>query len=80
MITKNNLLEGLYESIHIEEGMVTMFTNFDKALVNMTEGIGEDKKKKINNILTKLYNDSTRHKEVIYTLITDIKKEKRNEY
>ena len=46
MITKDRFLAGLYELIFVEEGMVTLFANFSKALVEHTEGMEEEKKQR----------------------------------
>jgi len=80
MITKKRLLDGLNELVYVEEGMVTMFTNFDKALVNLTEELDKDKKKKMNVMLSKLHNDSARHKEMIENMITQVEGVERNKY
>ncbi len=80
MITKQRLVAGLEESTYVEENMITLFTNFTKALVNLTEGLEEEKSKEIKKLLTRLYNDSTRHKNIITELLEEIKKSPRNEY
>ena len=80
MITKDRLLSGLNESTYVEEGMITVFTNFTKALVKLTEGMEEEKAKKIEKLLTRLYKDSTRHKNMVDELIKKIENNPRNEY
>ena len=80
MISRERLLAGLHELIYVEEGMVTMFANFSKALVAETPDIEEDKKKDINKLLTRLYQDSSRHKEKVDSLIKKIEIEGINEY
>ncbi len=80
MITKDRLLAGLSESTYVEEGMITVFTNFTKALVKLTEGLEEEKAKKIDHLLTRLYKDSSRHKKMIEDLIKKIEKSPKNEY
>ncbi|MFC1643819.1 hypothetical protein ACFL5C_00630 [Candidatus Omnitrophota bacterium] len=80
MITKERLLAGLNELVYVEEGMVTLFTNFDKVLVNLAEDMDESKKKKITKLLSTLYRDSARHKETIDDLIRQIEVISRDEY
>jgi len=80
MITKERLLAGLRELIYVEEGMVTMFANFDQALVNQTEGLDEERKKVIKKILSALHRDSTRHKKKLDELIAQIEVIDKNEY
>lgn len=80
MITKDRLLAGLRESTYVEEGMITVFTNFTKALVKLTEGMGKEKAKKIDHLLTRLHRDSSRHKKMIEDLIKKIEKSPKNEY
>ena len=80
MITKERLLAGLNEAIQAEEGMVTLYASFSKALVNETEDLDEGKKKDINRILSRLYRDTSRHKEIIDGLIRQVEGSAKNEY
>ncbi len=80
MITKDRLLGGLQELVYVEEGMVTLFANFSKALVRNTEGMEEDRKKEIERLLTRLYRDSARHKETVDNIIAKVEAGAKNEY
>ena len=80
MITKERLLAGLYEIIFVEEGMITLFANFSKVLVGLTEGMEEDKKKAIEKQLSILYRDSSRHKETIDNMMRQVEASTKNEY
>ena len=80
MIKKERLLAGLHELVYVEEGMVTFFTNFSKALVRQTEDMDESRKKEIEKLLTRLYKDSSRHKEIVDGLIRKVEASDRNEY
>ncbi|MFH1552977.1 MAG: hypothetical protein ABID83_05000 [Candidatus Omnitrophota bacterium] len=80
MITKERLLAGLNELVYVEEGMVTLFANFDKVLVNLTEDIDESKKEEIKKLLSTLYRDSARHKETVDDMIRQIEVISRDEY
>lgn len=80
MISKERLLAGLHELIYVEEGMVTIFTNFTKALVVHTEGMEESKRKEIEKMLSQLHRDSSRHREMVENMILKIEKDPRDEY
>jgi len=80
MISKIRLLSGLEEIIHVEEGMITMLANFSKVLVDEVREIDEEKKAYLKKLLTRLYTDSTRHKNTIDELISKIEASERNEY
>ncbi|MGD2278482.1 MAG: hypothetical protein PVH45_00120 [Candidatus Omnitrophota bacterium] len=80
MITKERLLAGLVELLEVEEYAVTIYASFIKALVRETEGMSEDKKKEIEKLLNRLYNDSSRHKEIVDKLIEQVGASERNEY
>ena len=80
MITKERLLAGLDDLLHVEEVVVTLYANFTKALVKETEGMEEGKRKDIEKMLTQLYRDSSRHKEIIDGLIKQVEGSAKNEY
>jgi len=80
MITKERLLAGLNELIFVEEGMVTLFANFSKALVNITEDIEEDKKKMIERQLSILYRDSSKHEQTLGNMMKQVEASVKNEY
>ena len=80
MITKERLLAGLEELVYVEEGLITLYANFSKALVKETYGLGEDKKKTITALLSELYRDSARHKESLDNMAENITKSAANEY
>ena len=80
MITKERLLSGLNELIFVEEGMVTLFANFSKALLGLTEDVEEDKKKMIEKQLSILYRDSSKHEETIGNMMRQVEASTKNEY
>jgi len=80
MIVKEELVAGLQELIRIEEGLITLFTNFSKVLLKHTKDVTKDKKDKINESLSQLYQDSARHKEILDNLIKEIMLSNKNEY
>ena len=80
MIDRDRLLLGLEELLEAEEGMVTLYANFSKAVVAETEGLDEGKRQEITKLLTRLYRDSSRHKEIVNNLIGQVRTSTRNEY
>ncbi|MGB3056619.1 MAG: hypothetical protein WBC16_00470, partial [Candidatus Omnitrophota bacterium] len=65
MMTKERLVVGLNELLHVEEYAVTLYVSFIKALVKETEGLEEPKRVEIEKLLNRLYRDSSRHKETV---------------
>ena len=80
MITKEKLLAGLDELIEVEESAITIYANFSKALLKEATDIEQNKKEKISKLLTRLYRDSARHRELIDKMIGDVTKNTTNEY
>jgi len=74
------LIAGLNEAIYVEEGMVTFFANFAKALVGHTKSMDSEKKKDINGLLTILHRDSSKHKEMVENLIVEIERSPKDEF
>ncbi len=74
MITKERLLSGLKELTYVEEGMVTMLANFSKAVIDASGNIPSEKKNEMVKILSRLYQDSARHKEKVTLLVDKIEK------
>ena len=62
MLTKEKVLTNLEEILELEEGMVTLLTNFSLALVEITEGIDEEKINKIHESLSRLHNECALHR------------------
>lgn len=80
MITKERLLSGLNEFIHVEEDLILLYINFSKALLKETPVIEKETKERTIKLLSVVYRDSTRHKELVYSMIEDIKGSAINEY
>lgn len=80
MISKERLLGGLNEIIYVEEGMLTTLASFSKAMVEHAEEIKDEEKKNMLKMLTRLYNDSTRHKEKVTELLKKVERSDKNEY
>jgi len=80
MIKKDKLIKGLQELIYYEEGMVTLYVNFSKVLLKRIKDIDEDKRTEIEESLFQLYQDSSRHRELLQGLTKEIRSSHRNEY
>ena len=80
MITRERMLSGFKELVHVEEGITTMLANFTKALLEHTEDIDSDKKKEMNKLLTRLYKDSSRHWEMLEEMMHMVEEEDKDEY
>ncbi len=80
MITKERLLAGLEELIHVEEDAIALYANFSKALVKQTPGIARDKKEEMIKLLNILYRDSARHKEMVSNVAKQVAGDAKNEY
>ena len=80
MITKERLVAGLEELIHVEEDAIALYTNFSKALIKETPGIAKDKREEMIKLLNILYRDSARHKEMVSSMTEQIAGDAKNEY
>lgn len=80
MITRKRLIAGLHELSYVEEGMVTLYANFAKALVEHTDGLEKKKKEEMRKLLSTLHRDSARHKETVDEMILQLEKSIKNEY
>ncbi len=80
MMKKDRLLAGLNELVYVEEGMIGMYASFAKAMVQQTEGMEIEKKKKIEKLLSTLHRDSSRHKEIIDKMVLEVGASNRDEY
>jgi len=80
LITKTRLLAGLNELVYVEEGMVAVFANFSKALVRDDDTLTDKEKDEILKLLTRLHNDSAKHREKIEEIISRVEEEVVNEY
>ena len=77
---KDRLLTALQELIYVEEGMVGMYANFSMALVRETKELDGEKKKELQTILSRLNMDSSRHKDMIVSLVNEIRQSDKDEY
>ena len=77
---KEKLFKGLSRLIDIEEGLVTLYANFDKVLVKLEEDMEEDRREKIQDLLSTLLRDSSRHRDMIHEMMKKIGASDKNEY
>ncbi|MBU0571174.1 MAG: hypothetical protein KJ995_03405 [Candidatus Omnitrophica bacterium] len=80
MIRKEELYKGLGRLVDTEEGLVTLYANFDKVLVKLDKDITEEKREKIQALLSTLHRDSSGHRDTIYEMMDKIKASDKNEY
>ena len=78
MIKKKNLIETLNNALDSEEEANNQFYGYTIKSLKYYDWLSEDKKEKVKNIITKLRDDSQRHKNMIEKLIKHIQESKEN--
>ncbi len=78
MIKKKHLIETLNNALDSEEEANNQFYGYTIKSLKYYDWLSEDKKEKIKNIITKLRDDSQRHKNMIEKLIKHIQESKEN--
>jgi rubrerythrin len=78
MIKKKHLIETLNNALDSEEEANNQFYGYTIKSLKYYDWLGEDKKEKVKNIITKLRDDSQRHKNMIEKLIKHIQESKEN--
>lgn len=73
MIKKKQLIETLYNALDSEEEANSQFYDYTIKSLKYYKWLSEDKKEKVQNIITKLRDDTQRHTNVIEKLIQEIK-------
>lgn len=73
MIKKKQLIETLYNALDSEEEANSQFYDYTIKSLKYYKWLSEDKKEKVQNIITKLRDDTQRHTNVIEELIQEIK-------
>ncbi len=73
VIKKKQLIENLYNALDSEEEANNQFYDYTIKSLKYYKWLSEDKKEKVQNIITKLRDDTQRHKNVIEKLIQEIK-------
>ena len=78
MIKKKHLIETLNNALDSEEEANNQFYDYTIKSLKYYDWLSEDKKEKVKNIITKLRDDSQRHKNMIEKLIKHIQESKEN--
>ncbi len=78
MIKKKHLIETLNNALDSEEEANNQFYDYTINSLKYYEWLSEEKKEKIKGIITKLRDDSRRHKNMIEKLIKHVQESKEN--
>ncbi len=69
MIKKKLLIESLYDALDREEEANSQFYDYTIKSLKYYKWLSEDKKEKVQDIITKLRDDTQRHKSMVEQLI-----------
>ena len=72
MIKKKPLIESLYNALDREEEANNQFYDYTIKSLKYYKWLSEDKKEKVQNIITKLRDDTQRHRDLIENLIQHV--------
>lgn len=75
---KENLLETLYSALEREEEANNHFYTYTINSLKYYKWLSEDKKAKIENLMTRLRGDSAKHKNTIEELIQKVQESDKN--
>ena len=78
MIKKKQLIENLYNALDSEEEANNHFYDYTIKSLKYYKWLSEDKKEKVQNIISNLRDDTQRHKNVIEKLIQDVKESEKD--
>ncbi len=78
MIKKKHLIETLNNALDSEEEANNQFYDYTIKSLKYYDWLSEDKKEKVKNIITKLRDDSQKHKNMIEKLIKHVQESKEN--
>ncbi len=78
MIKKKELIETLYNALDSEEEANNHFYDYTINSLKYYEWLSEEKREKVKDIITKLRDDTQKHKKVIENLIQNIKESNKN--
>ncbi len=80
MIKKKPLIESLYDALDREEEANNQFYDYTIKSLKYYKWLSEDKREKVQDIITKLRDDTLRHKSMIENLIQHIQESDKNEF
>ena len=69
MIKKKPLIENLYDALDREEEANNQFYDYTIKSLRYYKWLSEDKREKVQDIITKLRDDTQRHKSMVEKLI-----------
>jgi rubrerythrin len=78
MIKKKLLIESLYNALDREEEANNQFYDYTIKSLKYYKWLGEDKKEKVQDIITKLRDDTQRHKSMVEKLIQYVQESDKN--
>ncbi|MCR4290758.1 MAG: hypothetical protein NUV86_10925 [Candidatus Scalindua sp.] len=78
MIKKKRLIESLYNALDREEEANNQFYDYTIKSLKYYKWLSEDKKEKVHDIITKLRNDTQRHKSMVEKLIQYVQESDKN--
>jgi len=78
MIKKKLLIENLYNALDREEEANNQFYDYTIKSLKYYKWLSEDNKEKVQDIITKLRDDTQRHKSVIEKLIKYVQESEKN--
>lgn len=78
MIKKKLLIETLYDALDREEEANNQFYDYTIKSLKYYKWLSEDKKGKVQAIITKLRDDTQRHKSMVENLIQHVQQSDKN--
>jgi hypothetical protein len=78
MIKKKLLIETLYDALDREEEANNQFYDYTIKSLKYYKWLNEDKKEKVQNIITKLRDDTQRHKSMVENVIQYVQESDKN--
>ncbi len=78
MIKKKQFIEYLYTALDSEEEANNQFYDYTIKSLNYYKWLTEDKKEKIQDIISKLRDETQRHKNMVEKLIKHVQESEKN--
>ncbi len=69
MIKKKPLIDSLYDALDLEEDANNQFYDYTIKSLKYYKWLSDDQRKKVQDIITKLRDDTQRHKSMVEKLI-----------
>jgi len=78
MIKKKPLIESLYDALDREEEANNQFYDYTIKSLKYYKWLSEDKREKVQDIITKLRDDTQRHQSMVEKLIQYVQESDKN--